>query len=203
MAEQIYPKFEGSDRQIVEQAIRWMNANIERRIWSKQELEQKFFKRSPSEMLRDRDTFFAEPCLDLASVLAELLYRSKLEPVVLMSANRRFMQPVKIHFSVEIGLEGIPHLIDITRSANRIVPKEILKRKRMEIIGKIIPNANSINSSYLGLFGFHSLQELDRKIKGFSMNAYRRRIFASNTKRQFDKLMERRIAKANRKFHIA
>lgn len=85
-----------TDRERAIEVVRWVDAVLERRLWTEDELRRRLLARTPREILAEGHICFATPCFDLTSVTAEVLRSQGFRCTVVLCRMKRFLQPVAL-----------------------------------------------------------------------------------------------------------
>lgn len=191
-AQRIYvPAFEGELSDVVGNIVSWVDKSVERKIWTNDELEEKFGRRSAYDILEEGDTHYMGPCLDLTLPALEAVKQSVAMPSLVIEEHKAPWFPFnRLHFAIEFIYGGERYYLDFEkmttvtfgRGSYENPNKKIELVKVMRVAGERISPMEPLHVS----LGLASPEEFGDMFVGYRFREPLDRIMEDNTNRKYE-----------------
>lgn len=95
------PNDKNSIESVIE-TVHWVNTNLLRKKWNSKEIRELYGRRNSKEILEQGHINFFVPCIDLSSVVGQLLNESGFNIDFVLHESRSFFEPLFFHSRLEV-----------------------------------------------------------------------------------------------------
>lgn len=170
--------------------ISWVDAHIERRIWTSSEIKKKFGRRSASEVLKEGHIHYYDPCMDLNSVIAYLMKEAGLRPSFVIFRSFETFKVKAYHCVIEEIIDGELYTFIMGKTTKGYILTTQIPHERKNLYRLDLNCFDIWNSPIFELFVEGGIENLGRLIPGFNYKHYLLWLYSTCRKRQFRSVRE-------------
>tara|TARA_Y100000310_G_scaffold194711_1_gene194704 strand:- start:219 stop:839 length:621 start_codon:yes stop_codon:yes gene_type:complete len=175
----------------LDKIVDWTDHKVKRVRWTNEEIDEKFASRTVSEILKDKNTHYMNPCLELTLCSLDLLKSFGYKNNVIVEFLRHHDKDhEEVHFALE-SEDGVnKHFLDYSR-LNIVYTgrgEYVNPKKDVDSLHRISLDDSlfSRDETYLESFGKVNVPEIKMLIDNYNLDEHKERLKRENTDRNYE-----------------